>query len=310
MLLRKAPRDAASTLGPGPYRIQAVAELSGTPAATLRAWERRYGVPAPTRTSTAYRLYTAEDVAIVRRMSELITNGMAPSDAAKLLVGGAKEVPELIATDTRDPKELARQQLLAAVERWDGDAIDSELARISYFFDANSLFTGVLSPLLVEVGQRWERGDLSIAQEHLLSEKLELFLRAQLRLLDRREGPLVLATCLDREEHVLGLLGAALRFATSGWRVAVLGTATPAVALGEAVRSMEPVLVGLSVTRVPPNARAVFVEYASAIGTTPWVVGGRAAEDVRDAVLAAGGHLAATAGEMWSQQLRGWRRGP
>ena len=70
---------------------------------------------------------------------------------------------------------------------------------------------GVLSPLLVEVGKRWEL--LSVAQEHLLSEKIEHLLRAQLCALDPREGPLVLAACVDREDHVLGLLDVALRFA-------------------------------------------------------------------------------------------------
>ena len=47
------------------YRIRAVAELTGVSTATLRAWERRYGVPTPSRTASAYRLYGDEDVALV-----------------------------------------------------------------------------------------------------------------------------------------------------------------------------------------------------------------------------------------------------
>ena len=39
----------------GRYRIQSVAEMTGVSAATLRAWERRYGIPAPRRTAAAYR---------------------------------------------------------------------------------------------------------------------------------------------------------------------------------------------------------------------------------------------------------------
>ncbi|WP_434422398.1 MerR family transcriptional regulator [Nannocystis pusilla] len=46
----------------GRYRIQSVAEMTGVSAATLRAWERRYGLPAPRRSSSAYRLYSDRDV--------------------------------------------------------------------------------------------------------------------------------------------------------------------------------------------------------------------------------------------------------
>ena len=304
-MLPKASRDGEPSVGPGPYRIQVAAELSGTPAATLRAWERRYGVPVPRRTTSAYRLYTAEDVALIRRMSELVAGGMAPSDAARTVLASINPQVDASPVDmTTDPRELASSRILSAVERWDGDAIDAELARISYLFDVQSLFANVLSPLLVEVGERWERGELSIAQEHLLSEKLELFLRAQLRSIDRRDGPLALVACIDREEHVIGLLGGALRLAASGWRVTVLGAATPAEALGDAVRRLSPRLVGLSVTRPPAEAKRLFKQYARVIGETPWVVGGPGAGAVADAVRAAGGHLAAEPGSPWTQQLR------
>jgi len=54
----------------GRYRIQAVADMTGIPAATLRAWERRYGVPAPARTDASYRLYSEGDVELVRKLRD------------------------------------------------------------------------------------------------------------------------------------------------------------------------------------------------------------------------------------------------
>lgn len=296
---------------PGPYRINVAAELSGTPAATLRAWERRYGVPVPRRTASAYRLYTAEDVALIRRMSELVSSGMAPSDAARTVLADLppEHVDPAVPEPAQDPRDLASERILGALQRWDGEAIDVELARISYLVDAQSLLARVLTPLLVEVGRRWEAGELSIAQEHLLSEKIEHLLRAQLRAMDRRDGPLALAACVDQEEHVIGLLGAALRLAGSGWRVIVLGAATPPDALGQAVQRMSPRLVGLSVTRPPKHGKSLFKQYAKAIGDTPWVVGGAGAADVENEVIAAGGHIAAAAGAAWNQQMREWSRG-
>ena len=44
------------------YRIQTVSQMTGIPAATLRAWERRYGFPEPERTQSSYRLYSEQDI--------------------------------------------------------------------------------------------------------------------------------------------------------------------------------------------------------------------------------------------------------
>ena len=68
----------------GKYRIQTVAEMTGVPAATLRAWEKRYGVPTPVRSPGAYRLYSVQDVERVRRMRDLCAAGMAAAQAAEL----------------------------------------------------------------------------------------------------------------------------------------------------------------------------------------------------------------------------------
>jgi len=227
------PREAA-VAGAGPFRIQAAAELSGVPAATLRAWERRYGVPVPRRTASAYRLYNADDVELVRRMRLLVEDGVSPAEAARVVLGSAPAASD----DEHGPidgLELAQGRILAATQRWDASAIDLELLRLSMLLDAQTMFERIVSPVLAEVGTRWERGELSIGQEHLVTERLEIAVRASLRALDRPDGPLVLMACIDAEQHVLALLGAALRFAASGARVVVLGAMTPPSAVADAV---------------------------------------------------------------------------
>jgi acyl-CoA hydrolase len=67
----------------GRFRINRVAETTGIPEATLRAWERRYHVPKPARTPSGYRLYSPDDVDQVRKMRELCESGISPADAAK-----------------------------------------------------------------------------------------------------------------------------------------------------------------------------------------------------------------------------------
>lgn len=83
---------------PGRFRINVVAETTGIPEATLRAWERRYQVPKPSRTPSGYRLYSQDDVAQVKRMRELCDAGISPADAAKEILLGQGE-PR--ATETR-----------------------------------------------------------------------------------------------------------------------------------------------------------------------------------------------------------------
>ena len=300
--------NEAPTASAGPYRIQAAAQMCGIPATTLRAWERRYGIPVPRRTATAYRLYAAEDVALVRRMKELVDEGVAPAEAARVVLGAAVSAPAAEPGASTDALELAQQRVLAATLRWDAAGVDMELARLSMLLDAQTLYEKVVSPLVAEIGRRWERGEVSIAQEHLLMERLELAVRASLRALERQEGPLVLLACVDLEQHVLGMLGAALRFAASGARTVTLGAMTPPSAIAEAVRNMAPRMVGLSVSVVPAGARALFKAYGKGCGETPGVVGGAGAESVRDAVESAGGIIAAGASSQWSAQIRDWLR--
>lgn len=75
----------------GRFRINRVAETTGIPEATLRAWERRYQVPKPSRTPSGYRICSASDVAQVRKMRELCEAGIAPADAAKEILLAREE---------------------------------------------------------------------------------------------------------------------------------------------------------------------------------------------------------------------------
>src|ERR1700744_5322809 len=67
----------------GPYRLPPVAALTGVPEPTLRAWERRYGIPTPERTASGYRLYGDREVAQVREMQRLCAGGLAAAEAAR-----------------------------------------------------------------------------------------------------------------------------------------------------------------------------------------------------------------------------------
>jgi MerR family transcriptional regulator, light-induced transcriptional regulator len=301
--------DMTTSSGGGLYRIQIAAELCGVLPATLRAWERRYGVPIPRRTASAYRLYSPDDVELVRRMRDLIERGVSPAEAARsVLATPGTTVANDVAPLGVDGLELARGRLLAATQRYDAFAIDAELTRLSMLVDAQTLYEKVLGPVVIDVGERWHAGTMSVAQEHLLSERVEATLRAALRTLERPDGPVALLACVEGEAHVLGLLGAALRFSASGARVIMLGAVTPPSAVADAVATMSPRVVGLSVSATPKSPRALFKDYAKACGDIPWVVGGNAVTSVEQAVLEAGGLVAHGSSSDWQAQVRDWLR--
>lgn len=297
--------SGAETLPPGPYRIAFVAELSGVPSATLRAWERRYGIPTPERTASAYRLYSADDVGRVRRMRELTEGGMGAAEAAAIVRGEGAQPPKALPADGL---AAARERLLAAAMRFDSREMHAELGRLMVALDARTLYDHVVSPLLVEVGRLWRAGELSVASEHMLSERLEHVVRGALTLFEHVEGPVALLACVQGEEHVLGLLGAALTISAWGARIVILGANTPPDALGEAIASMKPAIVGLAATTMPATPGPLFRSYGRACGDTPWIVGGDAASALEVEVTKAGGVIAPPDSDTWHRLVRGWIR--
>ncbi len=271
----------------GPYRIAVVAELTGVPEPTLRAWERRYEIPTPRRTSSGYRLYGEREVDQVRRMRALCESGISAAEAAKIV---ARERRSPAPRRDDDAFGSATKALLDAVSRFDELALEREARRLTFLGPAIPVIDGVIVPTLRTVGELWERGELSIAQEHLVAQRLGTVLRDFLRLAPGGERAVVVG-CFADEQHELGALSIAVRLATWGFRPAFLGARTPADAIGRAVRAIAPAAVFLSANLAPERERAreLVGAYAAAIGPVPWAVGGSGADDIADLVRAAGG---------------------
>ncbi len=260
------------------------------PAATLRAWERRYGIPAPARSAASYRLYSERDVALVRQLRALTEQGLAASAAANRLLEGA--LPTEPPPVARDAFEVVGERILERIERFDPDGLDLELRRALILGSAAQVYERVLVPVMQEVGERWGKGALTVAHEHLASEALRAVAVDLLRLTRpaRPTGRAVLA-CFADEQHALPLYGIAFRLVLRGMHPVVLGARTPPEAVALAVERLAPDLVGLSVTVTPPDADALIGAYADACGEVPWVVGGTGARALADEVRRRGGHV-------------------
>ena len=273
------------------FRIHTVAELTSVPAVTLRAWERRYGVPRPARGPSAYRLYTPEDVELVRRMVELRERGVPVSEAARQALAG----PAVSTSRANDGAlALAAERIVEAARRMAPDELRQEVARAMMLADALGVFEGAFVPALRAIGVAWQEGELSVAAEHLATSVIGAASRTMLSLLVRPTGSrTALLACFADEEHSLATTGAALHLAYAGARVVDLGARTPPEAIADAVGMMKPDLVVLSVTIAPPRARAAALidAYGRACAAVPWVVGGASAASLEKLVTRAGGRV-------------------
>ena len=152
-------------------RIGELSRRSGVSPELLRAWERRYGLVRPVRSSGGLRLYSLDDVERVRTMRRHLDAGVAAAEAAALAAGvgsglsdgGRDEAPRL---------DEERSELAAALDAFDDARAHAVVDRLLALVTVDALVSNVVVPYLHDLGERWARGEVSVAQEHFASNLL------------------------------------------------------------------------------------------------------------------------------------------
>lgn len=267
-------------------RIGELARRTGVGTELLRAWERRYGLLTPSRTATGYRLYSDDDVQRVQRMRALLESGLSAAEAARQAVS---EPPVPAGT----APAASAGELRAALERLDDAGAHAAFDRLLADYTTGAVLGSVVLPLLHELGDGWERGEISVAQEHFASNLLRGRLLGLARGWDRGAGPRAVLACPPGERHDLGLVIFGLALRERGWRITFLGADTPPDTIDETVRRLEPRALVLAVTDA---ARLAGVAETAArldgAGTAIWV-GGAGAGEVDGAAALGGSPLEA-----------------
>jgi DNA-binding transcriptional MerR regulator len=222
-------------------RIGELAQRTRVTPDVLRAWERRYGLLRPERSDGGYRLYSADDEDRVRAMVRHLEAGVPAGEAARLVLqGGALSDLE------GPPLPALSAELRQALDRFDDAgaqaALDSLISALSF----ETVAREVILPYLRELGDRWEQGEASVAQEHFASIVLRGRLLALARGWDRGAGPRALLACAPGEQHELGLIVFGLALRRHGWRITYLGADTPVDTLAAAVEELSPAAVVVS----------------------------------------------------------------
>jgi DNA-binding transcriptional MerR regulator len=239
--------------------VAAVARRLGIAPATLRTWDRRYGLGPTGHTFGKHRRFTDADIERLQVMRRLTLQGVPPSEAARLsstdqpAVGDPANAPEPLKVQaqsgggrvvalpgsTPDVRGLAR-----AAMSLDSATVTSTIRRSVREVGVAATWHGLVGPVLHGVGERWEATGEGVEVEHLLAESALAALRGLP--LPEPQGPArVLLACAPNDYHALPLHVLAAALAERGIASRNLGGAVPPDALAEAVRRVGPGVVFL-----------------------------------------------------------------
>lgn len=258
----------------GEYSIAAVSKLTGIGCHALRVWERRYGFPVPRRSPSGHRRYGADQVGILRRVAQRMARGEALAELMGEVRSGLM-VPE---SDGPATPPLA-PALLALIDRLQaGDIPGAEGAYRDAAAGLSDLerVRSVLAPALVEVGERWFRGECDVFQEHTASGFLRMkiaLLGESIRAANLRPRKTAVVGTVQGDRHEGGVLMVGLMLESAGWRVLSLGVDLPVREFQKAVDLWKPDAVCISFV-LSRNINKRFDELARLRGA-PVYVGGR-----------------------------------
>ena len=236
-----------------------IGELSyrvGVSPDVLRSWEKRYGLLRPSRSEGGYRLYTERDEWRVRLMQQKLWSGLSAAEAARE-VARMERGSDLPEGSVETPPELARR-LGDALEAFDEESAHELLDRILGLHGLERTIRDALLPYLKELGERWARGEVTVAQEHFASRLIEARLLTLARGWTRGSGHSAVLACPPGEQHTLPLVCFGLILRNRGWRNVYLGADTPPSTLHMAADTIDAdvvVLAAVSEDRFVPIAR-------------------------------------------------------
>jgi MerR family transcriptional regulator, light-induced transcriptional regulator len=201
------------------FNLQTVVHQTGLTPDTLRAWEKRYNLPQPNRTSGGHRLYSEYDVETLKWLLARKAEGMSISRAVALwrrfeaegrdpLQASPKPAGQpSTATPLATGQTVAqvRQKWIAACLAFDEEIAENELAQAFALYPPETVCLEILQSSLAEIGELWSQGQATVQQEHFASALAMRRLQAMVAALPRpTRTELILIGCPPEEEHSFG----------------------------------------------------------------------------------------------------------
>jgi len=198
------------------------------------------------RSAGGFRLYSEADARRVRRMQAHLARGLPAAEAARAVLGQASRAghgqaagPDRVPAAASELSGVLRQ----ALDAFDEPAAQAVLDRLVSDLFLTTVLRDVVLPYLTELGERWERGTASVAQEHFATNVIRGRLAGLARGWGNGHGPRAVLACPPGELHDLALMVFGIVLHRSGWRIDYLGMDTPVEELTRTVDARHPDLV-------------------------------------------------------------------
>ncbi len=249
------------------YNLKAVVQETGIKPDTLRAWERRYGLPEPQRTDSGHRLYSQNDINLLKWLIVRQDEGMSISRAVDLwrrlsdeqsAVGQKKVSSSQPAVSPAQPGNTLAElhdAWVASCMNFDEQRAERILAQAFAIFPVEQVCTDLLQHGLQTIGEGWYQGKITVQQEHfasaLATRRIETLLAATPT--PTRTGR-ILVGCPPDEDHIFIVLLLSLLLRRKGWDIIFLGANVPVENMIMTIQTARPMLVILSAQQLSAAA--------------------------------------------------------
>lgn len=271
------------------FNLKAVVQETGLKPDTLRAWERRYGLPQPARTSGGHRLYSQRDIDILKWLMARQDEGLSISRAVelwrRLLAEGKDPFMEMVdeeeisgppPLEVGDTLAQLRQSWIDACLAFDEQRAEYTLSQALALYPPETACLELLQKGLSEIGRLWYEGEGSAQQEHFASalaiRRLEALLAANPP--PTRPGRILIG-CPPQEEHAFSALLLTLMLRRRGWDTVYLGANVPLERLESTIERTDPDLVILAAQTLNTAASMLPVAELVQESGLPLAFGGR-----------------------------------
>jgi MerR family transcriptional regulator, light-induced transcriptional regulator len=257
------------------YNLRLVLNETGLKPDVLRAWERRYDLPKPQRSSGGHRLYSHQDIEIVKWLQARQAEGMSikrATDLWKELVSAGRKptkdykragmvVSELPVVE-RMQIDTLRSKWLEACLTFDRRLSDDILSETFALYPIERICVDILQQGLCEIGERWYRGTVTVQQEHFVSAQVMRRVEALINAApDPNREKSILIGCPPGELHTYPSLFISLMLRRRGYKVIDLGADIPLDQLKPTIENIQPDLVIMVAQQLTTAASILSVAY-------------------------------------------------
>ena len=245
--------------------IGELSRMTGITTHTLRMWEKRYGSPKPHRLPSGHRRYPKKDITRLRAVVKALDSGYR---ASRVVTGNIEQLNSLMGLQSFEVAstiiDSVNEKLLrknSTVENWLQYVRDYNDDHLLHSFHSEWGKSGSLKfilnyavPFIENIGNAWEKNELSVSHEHFATECLVGFISEKWRQMNvRKNGPKVLITTLPGEPYSLGALLCAVVTSVTTSKILYLGTDMPLEEIIKTTNEDNPCVVAFSISHSMSN---------------------------------------------------------